>query len=180
MHGIFDERGYQNNEIHHQTMVIQFAHSSNNQRLDEIEQYGDDLIEKYIHKKFDAVQKEDDSSVDNAHNVKKIKIFNNTDLEQQSTRRSVIVRRDKVEQPQILLQLHLDTEGGVQLGQVPLHEQILSINIQEIENLYFLEEEKYFDNLQNIFDQRWNMIPVGERIMTQYIGFCEDKSFQTS
>ena len=49
---------------------------------------------------------------------------------------------------------------------------VCSLTIQEIENMYTLEEEAYFKNIIVTFDTAWKSVSFGPEIMDFYIGFC--------
>ena len=55
------------------------------------------------------------------------------------------------------------------------NELIISVNIEEIENIYTMEEATYFDKVQAVFNEKWNAIPFGEEMMRHYIEFCKTK-----
>ena len=50
---------------------------------------------------------------------------------------------------------------------------VCSLTIQEIENMYTLEEEAYFKNIIVTFDTAWKSVSFGPEIMDFYIGFCK-------
>ena len=54
-------------------------------------------------------------------------------------------------------------------------EFVVSLDIKEIENIFTIEEGKYFDNVRAVFNQNWNMIPFGEEMLTLYINFCKQR-----
>ena len=62
---------------------------------------------------------------------------------------------------------------------------VCSLTIQEIENMYTLEEEEYFKNIIVTFDTAWKCVSFGPEIMYFYLGFCKktkgiaSKLFQT-
>ena len=91
-------------------------------------------------------------------------------------RKSVIVRREQavvVAEPEIQIQVQLK-DGNLAEGPNP-SEIIFSLNIEELENIFTVEEGNYFDNLRADFDQKWNTIPLGEDIMSHLINLCKKK-----
>ena len=89
-------------------------------------------------------------------------------------RKSVIVRRDEavaVAEPEIQIQVQLK-DGNQAEGPNPF-EIILSLNIEELENIFTVEEGNYFVKLRAGFDQKWNTIPIGEEMMSHFINFCK-------
>ena len=54
---------------------------------------------------------------------------------------------------------------------------MISLNIEEIENIYTMEEATYFDKVQAVFKDKWNAIPLGEEMMWHYIEFCKTRHF---
>ena len=57
------------------------------------------------------------------------------------------------------------------------NELVISLNIEEIENIYTMEEATYFDKVQAVFKDKWNAIPLGEEMMWHYIEFCKTRHF---
>eukprot|EP00092_Neocalanus_flemingeri_P018843 GFUD01020402.1.p1 GENE.GFUD01020402.1~~GFUD01020402.1.p1 ORF type:complete len:270 (+),score=60.73 GFUD01020402.1:264-1073(+) len=50
---------------------------------------------------------------------------------------------------------------------------VSSLTIQEIENMYTMEEETYFKNTVNTFYKNWKAISFGPEIMGFFIDFCQ-------
>ena len=90
-------------------------------------------------------------------------------------RKSVIVKRDESE-PQIQIELQLKKESRAEgPNRCQTNEFVFSLNIEEIENIFTIEEEIYFKNLHTTFDQKWNAVPFGEEMMNHFIGFCRQR-----
>jgi len=147
----------------------------------------DDLVLKYIHKKFNKIEKKDIATnnpyLDTRHSIKKITIYNkseNVPYQQSSVisqpfRKSVIVKRTEVE-PQIQIELQLKKEPQTEgQNRCQANEFVVSLNIGDIENIFTMEEGIYFENVRGIFEQKWNAIPFGEEMMNHYIGFCKQR-----
>ena len=54
-------------------------------------------------------------------------------------------------------------------------EILISLNIDEIENMFTIEEEKYFENSLADFTEKWRAIPFGEEMMSHFMKFCETR-----
>ena len=55
------------------------------------------------------------------------------------------------------------------------HIQIVSsLTIQEIENMYTMEEETYLKKMMRSFYENWKAISFGPEIMEFYIDFCRN------
>ena len=54
-------------------------------------------------------------------------------------------------------------------------EILISLNIDEIENIFTMEEEKYFENSLAVFNEKWRAIPFGEEMMSHFMKFCETR-----
>lgn len=148
---------------------------------------GDDRIMRYIHKKFNNIEKKDtvinNPYLDARHSIKKITIYNKSESVpyQQSSvisqpfRKSVIVKRKEVE-PQIQIELQLKKESQAEgQNRCQTNEFVVSLNIGDIENIFTMEEGIYFDNVRAVFEQKWNAIPFGEEMMNHFIGFCRQR-----
>ena len=52
----------------------------------------------------------------------------------------------------------------------------ISLNIQEIENLFTMEEESYVINILKQFTQIWQGISLGEKFRNETVQFCQEGS----
>ena len=87
----------------------------------------------------------------------------------------MIVKKEEYNS-EVKIEVQMKTEKNVESrNKSPATEFVVSLNITEIENILTIEEAKYFDNLQTVFDQRWNMIPLGEEMMSLIIKFCKQR-----
>ena len=50
---------------------------------------------------------------------------------------------------------------------------VLSFNINELETIYTMEEEKYFEEVFKLFDEKWNGTCLDEQTMEQTIYYSE-------
>ena len=90
-------------------------------------------------------------------------------------RKSVIVKREEAES-EIKLEVQLKKESNVESRiHCKAADFVVSLDIKEIENMYTVEEGKYFENLRTSFYQKWNMIPLGEEMMSLIIKFCRQR-----
>jgi hypothetical protein len=55
----------------------------------------------------------------------------------------------------------------------------ISLNIQEIDNMFTMEEEKYVMNLHKLFYKAWQGISFGEKVINETVEFCRDRSKHT-
>jgi len=83
----------------------------------------------------------------------------------QPIRKSVIVKRQRQENPQVELELHLKNTNNT-------NDFVLSMNIKQLENMLTMEEGIYFENVIGQFQQKWNSVPFGEEMMGHFIRFC--------
>ena len=83
-------------------------------------------------------------------------------------RKSVIVKRQPQENPQVELELHLKNTNNT-------NDFVLSMNIKQLENMLTMEEGIYFENVIGQFQQKWNSVPFGEEMMGHFIRFCIKK-----
>ena len=56
-----------------------------------------------------------------------------------------------------------------------VNEVAISITFCEMENIFTLEEDRYFDKSLQDFTEKWRSVPFGEEMMGEYIGFCETR-----
>ena len=52
----------------------------------------------------------------------------------------------------------------------------LSFDILELENLYEMEENRFFQSSLSQFEESWRDNPMGEEMMNMYIKFCQKKT----
>ena len=52
----------------------------------------------------------------------------------------------------------------------------ISLNIQEIENMFTIEEETYVLNMHNQFNKTWQGISLGEKFTNETVQFCQNRS----
>ena len=73
--------------------------------------------------------------------------------------------------------IHLDVKyKNEEYGKQEKEQEILiSLNIDEIENMFTIEEEKYFENSLADFTEKWRAIPFGEEMMSHFMKFCETR-----
>ena len=50
---------------------------------------------------------------------------------------------------------------------------VISLSIPELENIYTLEEERYFDQVLCLFDEKWNSVSLDEDTVYQTIHYCQ-------
>ena len=91
-------------------------------------------------------------------------------------RKSVIVQRLEAKS-QIEIEVQLKKEKVEEDVEDECNELVISLNIEEIENIYTIEEATYFDKVQAVFKEKWNAIPLGEEMMLHYIEFCKTRHF---
>ena len=87
----------------------------------------------------------------------------------------MIVKRVE-SKPQLEIEFQLQkqkVEENKCIGQ--MNEFIVSLNIEEIENMYTMEEATYFDKVLGVFDKKWNAIPFGEEMMWHFMKFCKTR-----
>lgn len=143
----------------------------------------DDQIMKYIHKKFRKYSSERSQYLDESQNIKKIKISKiSRRFSKEKTvvtanlraiRKSVIVRRRK---PEPKLETTVNNEADIEEeNEKEVNEVVISITFCEIENIFTLEEDRYFDKSLQDFTEKWRSVPFGEEMMGEYIGFCETR-----
>ena len=51
----------------------------------------------------------------------------------------------------------------------------ISLNIQEIENIFTMEEETYVINIHKQFNTHWQGISLGEKFTNETVQFCKDR-----
>jgi hypothetical protein len=91
-------------------------------------------------------------------------------------RKSVIVRKRKPEhklETTVNNDADIDEEDEKEVNEV--NEVLISITFCEIENMFTLEEDRYFDKSLQDFTEKWRSVPFGEEMMGEYIGFCETR-----
>ena len=54
-------------------------------------------------------------------------------------------------------------------------EVVISLQIGEIENIFTLEEDRYFDKSLQDFTEKWRSVPFGEEMMGEYNKFSETR-----
>ena len=87
----------------------------------------------------------------------------------------MIVKRD-LTKPRIQIDVKCKEENQDVDGYQEQEKDILiSLNIDEIENIFTIEEEKYFENSLAVFNENWRAIPFGEEIMSHYMKFCDTR-----
>ena len=52
---------------------------------------------------------------------------------------------------------------------------VISLQIGEIENIFTLEEDRYFDKSLRDFTEKWRSVPFGEEMMGEYNKFSETR-----
>ena len=55
-----------------------------------------------------------------------------------------------------------------------VHPHVISLSINELENIYTLEEEKYLDQVLNLFDEKWNSVSLDDHTVNQTINYCRN------
>jgi hypothetical protein len=81
-------------------------------------------------------------------------------------RKSVIVERRSVIKPTVAK--NITNEDGTKDDHIKF---VVSLNINELENIYTLEEKKYFDQVLTIFDEKWNGTSLDEKTIYQTINY---------
>ena len=83
----------------------------------------------------------------------------------------MIVKRDETKpRIQIDVKCREDNQEDEQEKEI-----LISLNIDEIENIFTMEEEKYFENSLAVFNEKWRAIPFGEEMMSHFMKFCETR-----
>lgn len=138
----------------------------------------DDIILQYIHKKFrinDVLQQRiwvrAERGEDSGGVIRTVKIKNSRDptvlapswessggAECVPRRKSVIVRRD---------------EARTEL-QIQTDEMMISLNVEQLENLFTQEEDNFFQLSLANFSRNWRAISQGREVMTEYCAFCRN------
>ena len=86
-------------------------------------------------------------------------------------RKSVIVQRKSVIQSAVQKQ---DKDGSDRdLKEDAQLKFVVSLNIQDLENIYTLEETKYFDKVLNLFDEKWNSITLDGQTIYQTLSYSK-------
>ena len=153
---------------------------------------GDEQIIKYIHKKLRSPVSCPGSDTRNSLGpvIKKVKIFSpaprhsSTPCSVIQQRRSVIVRRgdtpitpaSSTETTTIEIEfenIKCEEEDFEDYGENNVLK--LSLNVVELENLFTLEERKYFGHSLGQFVGSWQAIHFGEQFMNMYVSFCQNK-----
>ena len=90
----------------------------------------------------------------------KIKSSRHTSDEAESdqVRKSVIVRRE---------------ETGTEL-EIQTDQMMISLNMEELENLFTQEEENFFQRSLDNFSRNWRAISQGSEVMGIYSKFCQN------
>ena len=59
-------------------------------------------------------------------------------------------------------------------------EEIITIafNIREIENVYAREEKNYVEKIRNTFNENWQGVSLGEKVISETIELCKDEKKQ--
>ena len=150
--------------------------------LENIEEFNDKsedgIILHYIHKKFrvnDVLQQrtwlrpETEGEEDSASGggvIRTVKIKTSRQSEPSPcksngglapVRKSVIVRRE---------------EAGAEL-EIQTDQMMISLNVEELENLFTQEEENFFQHSLAQFTSCWRAVPQGSEVMTVYSAFCQ-------
>ena len=86
----------------------------------------------------------------------------------------MIVKRD-LTKPRIQIDVKCREENPEDDGHEQEKEILISLNIDEIENIFTMEEEKYFENSLAVFNEKWRAIPFGEEMMSHFMKFCETR-----
>ena len=139
--------------------------------LDDIEEFinqsEDEIIQHYIHKKFrvnnvlqQRISLRQESGEDNGGVIQTVKIKNSRVPQEKcgSLRKSVIVRRE---------------EAGTEL-EIQTDQMMISLNVEELENLFTQEEENFFQHSLANFANCWRAVPQGSEVMTVYCAFCQN------
>ena len=150
----------------------------------------DELIIKYIHKKFRSPAACSDSISGNTPVIKRVNIsspapLHTTPCSVIQQRRSVIVRRGEntaipINPPEtttVEIEFeNLNSEDEEKLDDYGENNVVkLSLNIVDLENLFTHEERKYFSHSLGQFVNTWQAIHFGEQMITMYTSFCQNK-----
>ena len=104
-------------------------------------------------------------------------------------RRSVIVRREetRVLAPDPVTHaenttIEIEFEDNIKSENEDFSEETdennsvkLSLNVAELENLFTLEEKKYFAHSLSQFVGAWKSVSFGEKFINMYTSFCQNK-----
>lgn len=168
---------------------------------DDSELNQDEVIWKYIHKKFRTSKgnpiKADNLTCERKSNNNMIKSVRINNLQedgssqcepgpttvQQFQRKSVIVRREETPptKPETVRKTFIEVEFDESTTEIQSpQENPLSIklcfDLLELENLYEMEENQYFQSSLAQFEGSWRNNPMGEEMMTIYTKFCQEKT----
>ena len=86
----------------------------------------------------------------------------------------MIVRRRKSE-PKLEVPVNNDEHIEEKDNEKKVKEIVISLQIREIENIFTLEEDRYFDNSLRDFTEKWRSVPFGEEMMGEYNKFSETR-----
>jgi hypothetical protein len=50
---------------------------------------------------------------------------------------------------------------------------VVSLKIRKLENIYTIEETKYFDQVLNLFDEKWNTFTLDEQTIYQTLNYSQ-------
>ena len=64
-------------------------------------------------------------------------------------------------------------EAGTEL-EIQTDQMLISLNVEQLENLFTQEEENFFQHSLDNFGSCWRAIPQGSEVMTVYSAFCQN------
>ena len=130
----------------------------------------DDIIRHYIHKKFrstDLLTRDREPGVIRRVNIRNTVGQSGPALPSPAVRKSVIVRREDAK-TELEIELEMKSESN-ETDQI-----MISLNVEELENLFTTEEESYFTSSLAHFASCWHSIPQGPELMSLYSAFCQN------
>jgi len=138
----------------------------------------EDQLMKYTHKKFRKVHSDQSLNIDENCVVQKsriTKVVNKTTEERpvdranlRAIRKSVIVRRNTLE-PKLKLKNHVKEIRGA------AENPDISLNVDEIENIFTVEEGNYLKISFHRFKQKWHQFSFGEELLSELTQFSETR-----
>ena len=76
-------------------------------------------------------------------------------------------------EPSSLIEIHLEEDLTENVrGEAEV--RILSLTVQEIENIYTTEESRYIENMVNQFYNNYKAINVGPKVVKHFISLCKN------
>ena len=76
-------------------------------------------------------------------------------------------------EPSSLIEIHLEEDLTENVrGEAEV--KILSLTVQEIENIYTTEESRYIENMVNQFYNNYKAINVGPKVVKHFISLCKN------